>query len=310
MRVAIIGSSGFVGCSLGSACASRGWSVTGFDATAPIAPGAAVRHVAWDGVRDAPPDLSGIDAVFHLAQSPHYRSFPQQGSDLFGVNVLSVVKTVEACAAAGVRWLFFASTGSVYRPSFEPLAEDAPVRRDDPYAVSKLAAEDVVSLVHAPRPGAGRLPTLIGRFFTVYGPGQRAKLVPSIAERVRTGQAVTLAKAEHERSTDGLRISIADVEDVAGSLCDLAERGVGGDALPRVLNIAPPTAASIRSMAEAAGEALGVAPRIEVDAAASRSGDLIADTRLFQTILPRTFRDERSGIRRMLAPQAEAIATT
>ena len=97
-------------------------------------------------LRDPLPLPQGIEAVFYLAQSPRYRDFPQAADDLFGVNTYGAVKAAEAALAAGAGLLCYASTGNVYQPSLAPLAESCPLDRENPYALSKLAAEEVLRL--------------------------------------------------------------------------------------------------------------------------------------------------------------------
>ncbi len=299
MQIAITGSSGFIGTHLVRECTRRGWSVIGLDVAPPAGDDQDLQFRQWDCMTDPLPDLSGCDATFILSQSPHYRQFPEQAPHLWGVNVLGTAKVVEAAAAADVGWLFLASTGSVYVPSLEPLDEEAPTRRSDPYAASKLAAEDLVALY----PGNATS----GRFFTVYGPGQENRAIPSIIERVRTEQPVSLSPVEDEEETPGLRISIALADDVASRLADMAEMAKEGTSMPDVLNIAPPTAASIRSIAEAAGTALGVDPVFEI-ADSMREGDFIAQTSRLEAFLPGQWTSELDGVARTINEAASSIS--
>ena len=55
-----------------------------------------------------------IDAVFHLAQSAHFRDFPSGVRDTFQVNTNSTFELLEYCRIANGRQFFLASTGGVY----------------------------------------------------------------------------------------------------------------------------------------------------------------------------------------------------
>lgn len=287
MRIAITGGSGFIGRHFSRACAAQGWHVTNLDISPADDLASDSQFIRWNATADPIPELDGYDAVFVLAQSENYRAFPHAASDLWGVNVLGTAKVVEALAQSPNTWLFLASTGSVYQHSNSPLTESSPLRRDDPYAASKLAAEDLVHL-HAG-------PSTCGRFFTVYGPGQTNRMIPAIIARVKDGKPITLQPTTDETDTSGLQISIAHVDDISARLVSLAEFAAEAGEVPGILNIAPPAPESIRSIALAAGNALGVEPVFELTEA-TRDGDLIADTNRFENLIPGDWMDAPIGI--------------
>ena len=129
--------------------------------------------------------------VYYLAQSPRYRQTPEQSAHLFAVNCVAATQAAEAARRAGVNRFIYASTGNVYQSSFLPLAETAPVRRDNWYALSKVMGEDALALY---RP---YLDITIARIFGVYGPQQTDKLVPMIAERIKARLPIFLDKNPH-----------------------------------------------------------------------------------------------------------------
>ena len=168
MKAAIIRAAGFLGRALCRRLQQEGWEVLAFDLSAPpdgLPDG--VRFAVVDILRDPLPLPQGIEAVFYLAQSPRYRDFPQGADHLFGVNAYGAIKAAAAARNAGAGVLCYASTGNVYQPSLAPLAESSPCARDDPYALSKLAAEEALRLF---RP---RLATIAVRLFGLFGPGRR-----------------------------------------------------------------------------------------------------------------------------------------
>ena len=287
MKVAVFGAAGFIGRHLCRDLATRG-ELLAFDVEARDDLGFPCREA---DVLAAAPDLTGVDAVVYLSQSPHYRAFPERGDHLFGVNVVGALRVVHEALRAGASRLVYASTGSVYAPSFEPLAEDAAVRRDDPYALSKSTAEDALRLV------GGEMATCCVRLFGVYGPEQQTMMVPAIAQRVRERQAVTLAPhPDRADDRDGLRISLTFVHDLVPILGRLLATDVE---LPATLNVAPPEAVSIRQLACAIGEQLDLEPLFE-PAPQPRTTDLIADTSRLDELLSPRFTELGEAMRRTL----------
>ena len=89
-------------------------------------------------------------------------------SALHEANVVLTERLVRAASAGGVR-LVLVSSSSVYGNATElPTPEHAPLAPLNPYAASKVAAEDVVQ-EHG-------MDAVIVRPFSVYGPGQRPEM--------------------------------------------------------------------------------------------------------------------------------------
>lgn len=136
---------------------------------------------------NAPLPAEGVDVVVHLAQSRHYREFPGQANDIYSINVDSTFRLAEWARQHGVKKFIFASTGSVYKTSEEPLKETDAVLASNFYSASKLAAEN---LLH---PYGNYFSVDIVRIFSPYGPGQANMLIPNMIQRIRDGQEITLA---------------------------------------------------------------------------------------------------------------------
>ena len=294
MRMVIVGALGFIGRHLGNWCRSLGHEVLGLDAAAPRD-----EHEIDFSVRqcDAVTDPLNLppnaDAVYYLAQSSHDRSSPTAAGQVFAVNVAGALRAAEAARAAGARLFCYASTGSVYAPSFGPLSEDHPLRRDEAYAFSKVTAEEALGLL------AGSMQVVRVRLFGVFGPGQRGMLVPSIVQKVRRGAPIYLqAHPEDPCDWNGLCTSLSFVDDVAQCLEQLAHLVIDNQLVPPVLNVAGPEPVSIRALAERIGEVCGRAPVFE-KAGEPRATDLVADISRLQALLAPSF-----------TPFGDAIAAT
>jgi nucleoside-diphosphate-sugar epimerase len=283
MKVAIIGAGGFIGHALAAHMAAMGHEVTAVDLTQGDPAGEGIFWRRADVTRDPVILDDGTAAVFYLAQTPFYRSFPDHAEAIFLVNTMGAINTAKAALARGVDFFCYASTGSIYQASFEPLSENAPKRRDDAYVLSKLMAEEALALFNRD------MSVLSVRFFGVFGPGQRRMLPWKLFELVRDGRPVVLNGAVGmPDDKDGLRISFCYVEDTARFLGRLAALALEGTRLPSTLNIAGPEAISIRKYAETLGEIIGKKTIFEFHPN-SRSFDLIADISRMSTLLDPEF---------------------
>lgn len=115
--------------------------------------------------------LRGCDCVYHLAAQAGVRASWGSSFEVYTRNnVLATQQLLEACVAAEVPKVIYASSSSVYGDQVDlPLREDMVPRPRSPYGVTKLAGEHLCCLYHANH----GLDTVSLRFFTVYGPRQR-----------------------------------------------------------------------------------------------------------------------------------------
>ena len=266
MRVLATGATGFIGTNLVQVLAERHQVISLGRRRAE----AAVEHLEVDFGK-ALEDLvipPGTDAVIHLAQSAHYGEFPGGALDVFRVNVESTMRLLDASVRAGVRWLFLASTGSVYEPYDRTLEESACVSPQSFYSVSKRAAEQIALSY------SNELQICIFRLFFPYGPGQSARLVPRLVERIRSGEPVVLSK-----DGDGFALSLIHVSDVAHLISFAMERRWTG-----VINVASDEATTLRGLATAIGAKLQTEPRFVSDARMSCS--LVPDLSLLRSLAP------------------------
>ena len=231
MRVLVTGAAGFVGSNLVPALAD------GHDvyALARTVPSGAAPNVSWLE-QDLAQPLAGlpeqIDAVIHLAQSRRYREWPEGSPDMFAVNVESTFRLLDYARAADARAFVLASTGGVYGGSPEPVTETDPIDVSAGfYPASKWSAEALVAGYES------AFATVVFRFFFVYGPGQTGMLMPSLIEKVRSGEELTV------QGESGLRIDpihVADAVRVFEPALELGEHGV--------FNVAGDETVSIREL--------------------------------------------------------------
>lgn len=134
------------------------------------------------GLDDLVSALRGCDSLIHLGyQFPADRRFwPQLASEV-ELNLLGIIQLLDAATEAGIGFLCFASSTSVYVPSDQPVDENGPVEGATPYAAVKLMQE-ACALQWGRRTG---LPVAILRLATVYGPGETVpRAVPNFIRAV------------------------------------------------------------------------------------------------------------------------------
>ena len=288
VTISIIGAGGFVGTHLRAALTARGASVMavssadgGFDTSSGI-------------LMDLPVNRE-IEAVVYLSQSPHYRDLPRMASHVWAVNVLSAVKAVVWARQCGAQRFLYASTGSVYAPSFEPHREEERLRRDEGYALSKVQGEEAVAAF------GNDIRVIRARLFSVYGPLQKTMLLPRLVETLRAGRPVRL----HPHPTDptdagGLRLSLSYVDDVVDAMVTALTADV-----PSIFNASGSQVVSIRALAGMVGRQLGVEPRFEIESP-PRVYDLIADASRMRAILGRETVPVEVGVARAVGERESA----
>lgn len=188
-RAVITGSAGFIGSHLAQALLQDGTTVIGLDrrdaatdrsAAANLAPligQPGYVPVTADLLTCAvEPVLLDADVVFHLAGVPGVRpSWGPRFSSYVQCNILATQRLMDAAAKLGVPRLVVASSSSVYGPTDgRPSRETDHPHPASPYAVTKLA-EEQLCLAHAARSDC-RTSVVALRYFTVYGPRQRADM--------------------------------------------------------------------------------------------------------------------------------------
>ncbi|SDS12382.1 Nucleoside-diphosphate-sugar epimerase [Paenibacillaceae bacterium GAS479] len=118
-------------------------------------------------------ELADVDMIYHLAGIPGVRSsFGSSFSEYVSSNILATQQILKACRGTGVQKLIFASTSSVYGEKIGQVPEEAELTPLSPYGITKQTGEQLCRVY---RVNDG-VPTVVLRFFTVYGPRQRSDM--------------------------------------------------------------------------------------------------------------------------------------
>ncbi|HEY8216955.1 MAG TPA: GDP-mannose 4,6-dehydratase [Acidimicrobiia bacterium] len=240
MRVAVTGSSGFVGSHLVPYLRSHGDDVVTIDRTGTspvdVTDAAEVRQV----LRSARPD-----AVYHLAALSHIGESWDAPETVFRINAVGALNVLQACIGADVERVLVAGSADVYGavgPEDLPLTEESPIRPVTPYGASKAAA-DVLALQTYLGDGLG---TLRVRAFNHTGPGQSVSmLVPGLAQRIADAERTGGSKIKVGH-LDVVR-DLSDVRDVVRAYRLLVELGTPGEAY----NVCSGRGVSVQEVADA-----------------------------------------------------------
>jgi nucleoside-diphosphate-sugar epimerase len=168
--VAVTGVAGSLGTRLTEELLARGDTVIGIDSLVrstvsdigPFADNPRFRFVQND-IRQLRVDHLRVDAIVHLAAIVGESGCDADPDEATSVNVDGTAAVLRSASAAGVSRIVFASTCSVYGVTDprRPATESHPVHPTSSYAVTKLAAERLVT--SAPMTGTAlRFATLCG----------------------------------------------------------------------------------------------------------------------------------------------------
>ena len=262
MRALVTGASGFAGRHLVAACRDAG------DVVAQASRSAGVDLLDRGGARAAVAEAEP-DVVYHLAALAHAGASWEDPAGYLTGNLTLALNVLEAVRAeAPGATVVVAGSGEVYGPPATlPVTEDAPLRPQNPYAVSKASA-DLLAGLYADAHG---LRVIRARPFNHAGPGQEPSY--AIASFARQAAAAAEAGRDPLRIVTGnpdTRRDYTDVRDVVRAYRLLAER-----AEPGTYNVCSGRTASARELIEALARAAGTGLEHEIDPGLVRVHDVI-----------------------------------
>jgi UDP-glucose 4-epimerase len=158
MRALVTGGAGFIGSHLIEVLVEEGWDVTILDnlssgrlsnltsramSKTKILTGDCTKSI---DVRDAL--ATGVDVIFHFAANPEVRIELNDAGNCYYQNVFGTYVLIQEIMKIGVEQFVFASSSAVYGDANEiPTTESySPLNPISPYGLSKLIAEELVSL--------------------------------------------------------------------------------------------------------------------------------------------------------------------
>ena len=206
------------------------------------------------------------DSIFHCAGLPHVAESWADTAAPLATNVLGTHRLIEAVERVGSRCrIVVTGSAQVYAPSNEPIAEDARIAPSSPYALSKLAQEQL-----ALRSNSDTVAIIVTRPFNHTGPRQKPSfLAPSVARQIVMIERGLLEPVLKVGNLDPSR-DIMDVRDAVRAYAALMKTGTPGT----VYNVATGVGRPVRSIVEALVSRARVPVRIEQDPSRIRPSDV------------------------------------
>jgi UDP-glucose 4-epimerase len=142
----------------------------------------------------------GIDYVFHTASQARVQPSIRNPLMSIETNALGTAKVLELSKQAGVKRVIYSMTSSVYGNHSAPHTEDMIPQPLNPYAVSKLAGEQLCKVYS----DLYSLDTVSLRYFNVYGPreaeeGEYTTLISKLLKQHSRGEALTIVGDGEQR---------------------------------------------------------------------------------------------------------------
>jgi nucleoside-diphosphate-sugar epimerase len=253
MKIAVTGSTGFIGSNLLPALISQGHKIVAL-----TEPGV---RTAINGVNYFPVDVSsgegltgcleGIEGMLHLAARNHVLKETEKDplSAYRYVNVDGTQNVIRAAVQAGARWfIHFSSVKAIGEGGDTVFDENSPCRPATPYGISKLESEEVARQ-EAEESG---LQVVIFRLPMVYGPGNKGNL-PRMIRWADRGLPFPLVQPDNLRS-------MVYVGNVVAAVKTVLEDHPAGGATPRTYIVRDDADYSTRMIYSSICRALGKVP--------------------------------------------------
>lgn len=184
MKVAVTGSSGFVGSHLVKRLKGNGFSVIQLDI------GNGIDLTDWKQIRS----IEKFDLIFHLAAKVFVPDSYQDPRDFYYTNITSTINALELCRIHKAK-IIFASSYIYGTPEYLPIDEEHPIDSFNPYSETKIIGEQLCKRYHKDF----EVSVIIVRPFNIYGPGQNEKfLIPTIIKQAKKG-SILLKDPEPKR---------------------------------------------------------------------------------------------------------------
>ena len=189
--------------------------------------------------------MKDVDYVFHLAAEARIQPAIENPINAVSVNDLGTATILQCARENQVKKFMFSSTSAAYGRNDSPNVETQSPDPLNPYSVTKLNGENLCRMYTE----LFGLPTVIFRYFNVYGPrqpvrGQYAPVLGIFKRQKDAGEPLTIVGDGNQRR------DFVHVEDVARANVMAALADPGEDAYGEVYNIGTGKNYSVNEIAE------------------------------------------------------------
>jgi GDP-4-dehydro-6-deoxy-D-mannose reductase len=271
VTILVTGAAGFAGSHVVQALAGTGAIVAWTRATPPpdeIARLATWQHVDLLNREEVGAAVERVQpaAIYHCAGAPNVAYSWRDTVTPLSSNVLATHRLFDALRRAGSRCrVVIPGSATVYAPSLAPLTEESPVAPANPYALSKLAQEQL-GMRAAHEDG---IEVIVARSFNHTGPRQSAAFAaPSMARQIALIESGVVEPVIKVGNLDSER-DLTDVRDIVRAYIALMDKGTPST----IYNVSSGIARSMKSVLEALVSRARVAVRIETDPSLLRPSD-------------------------------------
>ncbi|KKT28720.1 MAG: Nucleotide sugar epimerase [Parcubacteria group bacterium GW2011_GWC1_44_10] len=180
------------------------------------------------------PFFSGMDYVFHCAALPRIQTAIKDPVPAHHTNTTGTLNVLRAAQKASAKKLIYSGSSSVYGKNTTPFREDMKPDPLNPYAAQKFMGE----LYCRNFSELYGLPTVILRYFNVYGPreileGAYATVIGIFRQQLKEGKPMTMV-ADGEKKTrdfthvrDVVRANILAMESTKVGKAEIINIGTG-----------------------------------------------------------------------------------
>lgn len=209
MKYLVTGGAGFIGSHLTDALIEQGYDVAVIDnfetgKKENLNPKAEFHQKDIRNLDDIRPLFRGVNGVFHCAALPRIQTAIKDPLPAHHTNTTGTLHVLIAAKEAGVKKVVYSGSSSVYGTQKEaPFREGMTPNPLNPYAVQKLVGEMYCrnfSELYG-------LPTVILRYFNVYGPreiieGAYATVIGIFKNQLKAGKPMTMVADGDKKTRD------------------------------------------------------------------------------------------------------------
>jgi len=176
MRIAVTGSSGFIGSHLVTKIKEKQFELVEISRTT----GCDISN--FNSVKD----IKACDIIVHLAAKTFVPDSFDNPAEFYKFNYASTLNVLELARLWNAKVIYMSSY-FYGPPQYLPVDENHPLKPHNPYAQSKLHSEELCKAYARDF----KLNCISLRLFNIYGPGQRNNfLIPEIFEKMKTASIV------------------------------------------------------------------------------------------------------------------------